>query len=235
MSSDAPPRAPVGGSQRTWRAQAAIVVVAWGTLLGLTIGLGLLVTGPLRESVLPLDNDLARWFAGDRTAALNNVAETVSYLGDTITVVLLGPLTALVAYFWRRDVRVVVFVVTAVVGAYGIYILAAGAVDRPRPPVRILDPGLEPTHSFPSGHVGAATALYGLIVVLVWIYARSARWWVTPLLLLPVLVAVSRLYQGAHHLSDVLASMIYASMWLTVVTLTLLPGRPRASLERARP
>lgn len=203
-----------------------LVVVAWATLLGLSIGVGSLITGPLRRVVAPPDEDLARWFADERSTSLNTVAEYVSFAGDTITVVVLGPLVALAAFAWRRDIGPAVFVVTTMVGVYGIYILTAGVVERDRPPVRILDPGLEPTHSFPSGHVGAATALYGLIVVLVWTYARTARWVVTPLLLMPVLVAVSRMYEGAHHLSDVLTSLVYASLWLTATALALLPRHP---------
>jgi undecaprenyl-diphosphatase len=73
--------------------------------------------------------------------------------------------------------------------------------------------------------------LYGLIVVLVWMYARSARWLVTPLLLIPVLVAVARMYEGAHHLSDVLASLVYASLWLAATALAI---RPRAAGSEGR-
>ena len=80
-----------------------------------------------------------------------------------------------------------------------------------------------PDHSFPSGHVAAATGLYGLMVVLVWTYARAARWWVLPLLVLPLLVGVARLYEGAHFLSDALTSLLLASAWLAVTTTTLLP------------
>jgi undecaprenyl-diphosphatase len=101
--------------------------------------------------------------------------------------------------------------------------------------VKILDPGLDPMHSFPSGHTGAAVAVYGLVVVLVWTYARSARWWVAPLLLVPLLVAVSRLYAGVHHLSDVLTSVLYGSVWLAATATVLLSGVRRAGAEPVAP
>lgn len=207
----------------TWEARAGILVIAWGILLGLVVGVGRLVTGPLKYSVGSTDNDLARWFASERTSSLDQVAEGSSLLGDIRTVLVLAPLIALGVWVWRRNVRHVFFVVLTQSGVTGIYLLAAGAVHRARPPVQILDPGLDPRHSFPSGHVGAATALYGLIVVLAWTCARVARWWVTPLLLLPLLVAVARMYEGAHHLSDVLTSVAFGSIWLTVTAMTLLP------------
>ena len=43
------------------------------------------------------------------------------------------------------------------------------------------------------------------------------------LLLLPLGTLVSRLYLGAHHLTDALTSVVYASVWLLVVAGVLLP------------
>jgi undecaprenyl-diphosphatase len=51
------------------------------------------------------------------------------------------------------------------------------------------------------------------------------------LLLLPVGTLLSRLYLGAHHLTDALTSVVYASVWLLVVARVLLPG----GRESARP
>ena len=118
------------------------------------------------------------------------------------------------------------FLALVTCGIGGIYYVGS----QRRPPAnarrsKILDPGLDPTHSFPSGHVGTAIALYGGIVVLSWTYARAARWWVTPLLLvLPLVVLVARLYQGAHHLSDVLTSLVFASIWVGTVAALPLAG-----------
>lgn len=209
----------VGGR---WRAQAATLITAWLILLGLVIGVGRLITGPLNKPVGSTDNDLARWFAGERSSSLNLVAESITWLGETITVIALAAVIALSVWIWRRNIRLPLFVAVTTGGASAIYIITAYAVPRARPPVKILDPGLDPTQSYPSGHVAAATAMYGLIVVLIWTYAHAARWWVAPLLLAPVLVAVARLYEGAHHLSDVLTSAVYASIWLTVTAITLL-------------
>ena len=41
-----------------------------------------------------------------------------------------------------------------------------------------------------------------------------------------MLVAVSRMYEGAHHLSDVLTSLVYASLWLAATALVFLPRHP---------
>ncbi len=218
---------------RSLQAQAGILAIVWATLLGLVIGVGRLLTGPLQDSVGSTDNQVARWFAGKRSPSLNQVAEFTTLLAETPTVLVLAAAIALGVWVWRRNFRPALWVALATAGATGIYLVAVNAVPRPRPPVQILDAGLDPTHSFPSGHVAAATALYGLIVVLVWTYARVARWWVTPLLLLPLLVMVSRMYEGAHHLSDVLTSVVYASIWLRVTATTLPPRHLTKDTQRA--
>lgn len=45
------------------------------------------------------------------------------------------------------------------------------------------------------------------------------------LLVVPPVVGAARLYQGAHHLTDALASLIVIPLW--VVALTVLILRPR--------
>ena len=83
------------------------------------------------------------------------------------------------------------------------------AIDRERPAVKHMDES-PPTSSFPSGHTSAAVALYvGLAVVLATLAHRTwlkALCWL--LILVPVAVALSRLYRGMHHPSDVSASFL---------------------------
>ena len=72
-------------------------------------------------------------------------------------------------------------------------------------------------------------------VVLVWTYFRAARWLALVLLLLPLGTLLSRLYLGAHHLTDALTSVVYASVWLLVVAAVLLPRRTSYVLVARRP
>lgn len=210
-------------ADRRWYARVGVIMVAWTVLFGLVVAVGRMLTGPLEGSVGSADNELARSFVGERTSKLSDVASFLTLLGDTRTVVALAAAVALGFSLWRRDIRPAAFVAVTTIGASGLYLLAANVDPRRRPPVKILDPGLDPMHSFPSGHVAAATAVYGLVVVLVWTYARPARYWAMPLLLLPLLVMAARLYEGAHHLTDVLTSLVYATTWLGVTARTLLP------------
>jgi undecaprenyl-diphosphatase len=206
------------------RRAAPMLVGAWVAIAAAVVGVGLLLTHPLKHSVGDPENDLARWFEDRRTSTLTTTAHVFTTPGDTIVVLALAALLAggLLA---MRQWRSALFVVFAVGGVYAIYVLGFTLAHRDRPPVKILDPGLVPNHSFPSGHVAAATVLWGALVVLARAYLPGvARWLVPVLVVIPPLVLVSRLYLGAHHLSDTLVGMLFGLAWLVVLTLTLRPG-----------
>jgi len=222
MSSEVATAADSARADRSWGRTAVLVVTAWLLIVAVVVAVGWLITHPFESSVGPPDNDLARWFADQRTSSLDGVADIGTLLGETVVSLLAAPLVAIAFAIWTRSIVPAIFVALATAGLGGIYFVASTVDPRPRPPVKILDPGLVPTHSFPSGHVGTATALYGCVVVLTWTYARAARWWVTPLLALPVWVLLARLYQGAHHLTDVLTSLLYATAWLATLTVLVL-------------
>ncbi|MCW2766803.1 MAG: phosphoesterase, PA-phosphatase related protein [Nocardioides sp.] len=201
------------------------VLVTWAVILGLVVGFGWLITHPWQHAVDSFDNPISRWFAGERTSALNEPAEVGTFLGETIVGMSVAVVAALAFSLWQRSLVPVVFFALLTAGVGGFYFVATQVAPRPRPPVRILDAGLVADHSYPSGHVGTATAVYGGIVVLTWAFARGARRWVWVLLAVPAVVLIARLYQGAHHATDVLASVVYTAVWLFVLGRLLLTGR----------
>ncbi len=190
------------------------VVVAWGWLL----------TQHLEGTVGAGDDDLARWFADGRSASLTDVAEAAAYTGETIVGAVVLVVAALVAAIGRRTWLPVLFVALVEAGIGGIYWFGTHLDPRPRPPVKILDPGLVPDHSFPSGHVGTAMAVFLVLAFLLWTYTRVPRGLVLLLAVVPIACATARLYQGAHHLSDVLTSVAYAAVWITLVARLVLRG-----------
>ncbi len=204
--------------------RAALVIVGtWVVVLAVVVAFGWLITHALRSAVLPWDNGLARWIAHQRTGALNEPADVGTLLGETVTGVSVAVVAALVFSIWKRSWRPAVFLALAEAGIGGFYYVATHVDTRQRPPVKILDPGLVQNHSFPSGHVATAVVAYAGLMVLLAVYAPAVRRIAGVLLLLPVFVLLSRLYQGAHHLTDVLTSLVYASVWLLVLARTLLP------------
>jgi hypothetical protein len=218
-------RTTTAASERGWGARTVVVVVTWVVLCALVLGWGWLLTHSLEKSIEPTDDDVARWFAGQREAGLTDAADAGTYLGETMigasVFAVLCLLVALVKRTWRPIILVAV--VEAGLGAF--YFLGTELIPRDRPPVKLLDAGLVPDASYPSGHVATALVCWAGAVVLVWTYFRAARWVAVVLLLLPVWTLLSRLYLGAHHLTDALTSVVYASVWLLVVAGQVLPRR----------
>jgi membrane-associated phospholipid phosphatase len=162
------------------------------------------------------DAGVSRWLARRRNGELNDATAITSELGGTLTITILAVLTvALAAWAWRRW-REPMLVAAAVAGEVGIFLVVTLLVDRGRPPVRHLDEA-PPTSSFPSGHTAAAIALYGAVAVLANQRARSALvrgLFVAAAVVIPLVVAASRMYRGMHFLSDVLGGVLLGSVWL---------------------
>jgi len=202
-----------------------VAVAAYVVLALVVVGWGWLLTHSLQGSIEGTDDDVSRWFAGQRTSWLDPVAETGTLLGETVVGLAVGAVVAVVAGLLLRSVWPAGLVFLADAGNGGIYWLGSHADPRDRPPVKLLDEGLVPTHSFPSGHVGTAIAVYGGAAVLLALWLRTRdratplRALVVVLACVPLFVAASRLYEGAHHLTDVGTSLVYGTVWLTVLVL----------------
>jgi undecaprenyl-diphosphatase len=197
------------------------------------VGVATVLTGLLISSVLAdtwlgrRDADVPRRLAAHRTPTGNTLSHVGTLLGETITVVTLTALVAIVFRFAFHRWLEPVFIVLVVVSQSLIFVITTLLIDRERPSVPHLDES-PPTSSFPSGHTSAAIACYGgVALVLAW-HTRHA--WLKVLLavlgvLVPVVVAVSRLYRGMHYPSDVTASVLMALAVLLIASELVLFGR----------
>jgi undecaprenyl-diphosphatase len=220
-----------------WTTAAQLLVVAV-LLLGAVVGAGLLLMSLGAGTALErADVGAVAWLADHRVPLLDAVSDPVDEMGNTGVVVGGGAVAALLAYVVTRRFRPPLVIATVLVGEVLIFLVASAVVGRSRPPVAHLDATLPPTSSFPSGHTAAAICLYGAVAALV---LRGTRaWWRYVVLGLAVAlvvgVAFARLYRGAHHPTDVLASFLFAVPWM-LATLHLVgdePGR-RAGPPPAR-
>ena len=210
-------------------------------LLGLVAGLGLLVTKVL-ENTFPLADEDAvdRSLEAARTPVATAVSGFFSLVGSTG--VIIGVMLVVAAVFrlafgrWRESACLVL----AVSAQALIFLLVTLLVARDRPDVVRLDSS-PPTSSFPSGHTGATTALYlGIAVILAW-HTRG-RWarrsTIAVLVLVPLSVALARLYRGMHHPSDVLTGLFNGAACVAISARSLLfralPTSWTRRLDRAR-
>ena len=88
-------------------------------------------------------------------------------------------------------------------------------VDRERPDLDRLVAGNGP--SFPSGHVMASIALWGLLPLVVSLYTRRREvWWASVAVAGTLIagIAASRVYLGVHWFSDVTAGLVVGAFFL---------------------
>lgn len=153
----------------------------------------------------------------DRSALMTDASELFGRFSDTWTVIGMasGAIVVLAVFRLRRQIVVVGGGLAIELAAY---LTITYVVGRPRPSVDATA-SLPSTPSFPSGHVAAAVVLYGAIAVVVWTLetSRSLRAAaVVVAVVIPTLVAVSRVYEGLHYPSDIAAGAVLGASCLFV-------------------
>lgn len=166
--------------------------------------------------LLTVDEPITRWVVDRRTETLTDFFNAASKLGDNIVVFVVAVILA-AATVQRCRYLAAAFIGAAAVRPLLEFILKAG-IDRERPDIEPLVDFAGPSH--PSGHPLAAAALWGLVPAFVAVHWRSRfLWWtamgVAPLVV--VAVAAARVYRGAHWSSDVIASLMWAVLYLAAV------------------
>jgi len=190
------------------------------------VGVGWLITHPLKRTMAH-ENGVNTWFVHQRTPDLTHAADLGTQLGQTLTGAIVLVVLGVGFALWKRTWWPLLFV-GALDAGLGLFYLAGTTLDpRQRPPVHILQAGLVQNHSFPSGHTGTALAIGGSLAALLWAYTRISGAVLALLVVVPLFTMLARLYEGAHHVSDVLSAFVAASLWLLVCARLLLPHRSR--------
>jgi membrane-associated phospholipid phosphatase len=215
---------PLSGRRTTTR--LALGGVAIGVLI---VTMGFLLTHVLDDTAITrADLRAERWLAGHRSSRLDHLTLVATWLAETPVAIAVAVVAFAALRIWLHRWRESWIVATAVFGELLVFLATTTLIDRARPPVHRLD-GAPPTSSFPSGHTGAAVAIYGSLAVLL-VLRSTRRGWIWPpafvLALLPVAVGAARLYRGMHYPTDVLAGALNGLLWLLLALSTLLPRRP---------
>jgi len=206
----------LGGHLRTHRsiiAGGVVVLVGYLVMAALTMGLGLLITKVLvGGAVSRWDHNGNQWFVSQRTPLLNSWTNVGSELGATFTIIGIAALACIILAIGRHR-RELGFIVVCLVIEASVSFTTSTLITRTRPDVPRLD-AAQPTGSFPSGHTAAAIVLYVSLALVITSHVRStsvrALAWILAIVL-PVYVGSSRLYQGMHHPTDIVGSVVIAA------------------------
>jgi membrane-associated phospholipid phosphatase len=191
--------------------------------------IGILIAAIAIAAAFYFDDTVRDFIAQHQSRGTRNFMRKVSLFGDWPSHVALGLL--LLGIAWRRHskkwmrVFLSMLIALALAGVFGHGMKIATA--RARPSVKI-EELLHPSrlsskfHAFPSGHVGASTAFFGVLI-----FARRRVGLVC--LPIPILIGLSRMYLGAHYLSDVVCAAVLGIICAAVVWRFFLPHRQWAA------
>ena len=207
-------------------AACALTIVLFASLAGEVFG----------KPGLAIDPRVTRAVRAFQNPSGVRLAQTVTALGDyafLIPATLAGAGTLAL-----RGHRVSAFLFAgSVLGGFGLNFLLKIAFQRARPD---LWPAIvsERTYSFPSGHASLSTVFFGGIVAIVFRLSRSRAARLAAVIgaaAVVLAVAFTRIYLGAHWLTDVLAGMLLGLFWVFVcATGTEFLTRRRISRKKSR-
>jgi undecaprenyl-diphosphatase len=179
---------------------------------------GLIASGVRSHTGLSaFDTPLANWFHAHRgsgwTPFMMFITDWHQPAGVLVMAAMLG------AWFHMNKLRYwLLALVLSVPGGMLLNVLIKYTFRRVRPTFD--DPLVTlVTYSFPSGHTSGATFFYGLLAA--FLVCTCTRWStrlaaVSAATFMVALVALSRVYVGAHYLSDVLAAIAEGCAWLAI-------------------
>ncbi len=188
------------------------------------------------ERITVIDQHLADWLHAHATPTTTQIMLAVSAFHDIVSMSILTLLLALLLIRWgKRDW--LLGLVLVVPGGTVVNTIFKYVFARARP--HFIDPIVTLTsYSFPSGHVAGSTLFYGFVAALLISCTHSRARQLAAImgaLLMVTLVAASRMYLGAHFLSDVLAAFFESFAWLGLCLVGLHVIRRQPDWRTQRP
>jgi membrane-associated phospholipid phosphatase len=212
--------------RHTWllrKHEALVLGTLYALFTGIWFSIGWLLTHPLKDSaIVHTDQSISEWFVKQRTPGLNSLSFIGSMLSDTVVkIVVTAVLAIAMLIVWKRWLEPLMLSVSLILEAL-CFITVTTLVGRPRPDVPHLDTSPVGS-SYPSGHTGAAVAYSAIVVVIFW---HTRRRWIRALAvavaaILPVCVALSRLYRGMHFFTDVVFGALLGGASVIATTVVL--------------
>ena len=198
--------------------------LGWYLVIGLLVfAATTLILGEIAEDIINgetitvADAQLSMWLHTHGSPHLTAVFVFITALGSTVLVICVTVVAGLYL-LWRRQTYWLAAVWLSVFGGILLNKFLKYIFHRPRP--HFDDPILALTsYSFPSGHTMAATVLYGVLAALLVTKIKRRSFGVLVILAASFLIALvgfSRMYLGAHYLSDVLGAIAEGLAWLSL-------------------
>ena len=195
--------------------------------------IGIVIAAILITAAFYFDNAVRDFVAQHQNPTMRNFMRNVSRFGDWLEHFALG--LVLLAVAWSRGNKKWTRIFLSMLIALSIAGLAGRAIKvttgRARPSVKSEQAWNGPRlsskyHAFPSGHVVASTAFFAVLTFASWRIGL-------PCLVIPILIGFSRIYGGAHYLSDIVCAAVLGILSALLVFRFVLPkiGKRKSKIE----
>lgn len=173
------------------------------------------------------DDAMRNFIAQHQSRVAENFMRIVSRLGDWTEHFALGAGLAAIAW-WRGNkkwTRVFMSMLLALALAGAAARVIKIATGRTRPSVKTEEAWNGPRvserfHAFPSGHTAASMAFFAVLLFANWRIGLAC-------LSIPLLIGFSRMYVGAHYLSDVVCAALLGFLCALLAMRLLSPEIPK--------
>ena len=181
--------------------------------LGCLTGFGMVAWLVIQPGISPLDWATTDVLHGVASPTLDALMNAATFLGSSPMLAAVVGL-AVVPLLVRRRRAEAVFIVVAFVGALVLNDWLKSVFQRPRPGVAWA--AVWPETGFPSGHSMGSFVVYVAIALIIWRLGGRRTGSVALILAvaLAASVGISRIYLGAHWLSDVIGGYLAGALWL---------------------
>lgn len=192
-------------------------------LLIASMNILLLLTGVIEDivtsdTIVTVDRNIANLLFMYRDPVLVKVFLWISVLGRLNFILVLALAVSLILWL-RKRISFIAPILITLSGSYLFVILGKEALRRPGPVAVGLAVYHEYFFSFPSGHATIATAIYGYLAYYFWTETETWKNRLNILFAAGIAIAAvgfSRMYLGAHYLSDVIGGFLLGLLWLII-------------------
>lgn len=187
------------------------------SLLFLFLFLGVAQDVIFKDPLVSVDQRILNLIPSIRTPEQTGFFSFITFLANWQSVVFVSLLVVIILFTKKQKFAALLFSGALLAGEGGVFVLKQ-LIGRMRPE-QALSLITEDSFSFPSGHAVAATVIFGMVS---YFLIKSVQHSVSKLLIFLgyiatiFCVALSRIYLGVHYPSDVIASMLFGGLVVSI-------------------